>query len=131
MIFPESFIDKLRKWVKIPIIAQLIERFSAQMMLFDAICADYFWIFCGKNKTNQTSPTTDEARFFFIRLKIIPSAQPVAAQSQQSWLQRRLSFCVPCRRRRQEHHSRSVRWRVWLQRSSGSLGRISVPLPTS
>ena len=28
-------------------IAQLIEIFSAQMMLFDAFCADYLWVFCG------------------------------------------------------------------------------------
>jgi hypothetical protein len=35
----------LRKRVKISIIAQFIDRFSAQMVLFDAICAGYFWIF--------------------------------------------------------------------------------------
>ena len=37
-------------------IAQLIERFSAQMMLFDAICADYLWIFCGKFITQIVHP---------------------------------------------------------------------------
>ena len=38
------------------IIAQLIEIFSAQIMLFDAICADYLWVFCGNDKTNGFHP---------------------------------------------------------------------------
>lgn len=37
--------DKLRKWVKMPIVAQLIERFSAQMVVFNAVCADYLWLY--------------------------------------------------------------------------------------
>ncbi|KWW27715.1 MAG: hypothetical protein F083_2956, partial [bacterium F083] len=37
-------------------IAQLIEIFSAQMMLFDAIYADYLWIFCGKFITQIVHP---------------------------------------------------------------------------
>lgn len=37
-------------------IAQLIEIFSAQMMLFDAICADYLLIFCGKFITQIVHP---------------------------------------------------------------------------
>ena len=42
----------------------------------------------------------------------ISSAQPTAAQSQQSWLRRRLSSCALFRQRQQEHHSRNVRWRA-------------------
>ena len=59
---------------------------------------------------------------------LISSAQPIAAQAQQSWLRRRLFSCVPCRRLRQEHRLRSVRWRAWPQRSSGNPGHISAPL---
>jgi len=63
---------------------------------------------------NRASPIIDEARFLCIRLKIIPSAPQVAAQSQQSWLRRRLSSCDPCRRRRQERRRRNVHWELFM-----------------
>jgi hypothetical protein len=40
--------DKMRRRVIFPIVTQLIEIFSAQMVFFDAVCADYFCVFCGK-----------------------------------------------------------------------------------